>query len=198
MNSAATWFARIQDQVMTIVNHKHAPAYLGGLSFFEAFIVPIPPDFILIPMSIADKQKAWYYAFITSFWSVAGGLVGYLIGVYLYESVGLWIIELYGMREHFDSLQSWYDEYGIWLIFLAGFLPIPYKVFTIASGVFAFALLPFLIGSIIGRSMRFFIVSGICYWASDSVLRIVEKFNSKVMILVSLVMVICFVLWTLQ
>ena len=136
-------------------------------------------------MSIADKQKAWYYAFITSFWSVAGGLVGYLIGVYLYESVGLWIIELYGMREYFDSLQSWYDEYGIWLIFLAGFLPIPYKVFTIASGVFAFALLPFLIGSIIGRSTRFFIVSGICYWASDSVLRIVEKFNSKVMILVS-------------
>ena len=84
------------------------------------------------------------------------------------------------------------------MIFAAGFLPIPYKVFTIASGVFAMALLPFLIGSIIGRSTRFFLVSAICYWASDSVLRIMEKFGSTAMILTSIVLVIGFVYWTLQ
>ena len=183
---------------MTFANHKNAPAYLGALSFFEAFIVPIPPDFILIPMSIAAKHKAWFYAFITSLFSVLGGLFGYLIGVFLYESVGLWIVDLYGMQDHFDLIQTWYGEYGIWMIFFAGFLPIPYKVFTIASGVFAMALLPFLVGSIIGRSTRFFLVSAICYWASDSVLRIMEEFGSKAMILISIALVIGFVYWTLQ
>ncbi len=198
MNSSATWFDRLQTRVISIATHKHAPAYLGGVSFLEAFVFPIPPDFMLIPMIIADKRKAWYYAFITTISSVLGGLVGYFIGVFFYESVGLWLIEFYGMGPHFESLQNWYSEYGIWMIFVAGFFPIPYKALTVSSGVLSFALLPFILGSIIGRSTRFFMVSAVCYWAGDSVYRIMQKFGSKAMILISILLVTGFVIWTIQ
>ncbi len=190
--------SQIYERALILAAHRHAPAYLGGLSFTESFFFPIPPDALLVPMVLANKKKAWTFAAITTIASVLGGLVGYAIGLYLYETVGVWLIELYGLSDHLGQLQAWSSQYGIWIIVMVGFLPIPYKVFTIASGASAMAVLPFLAGSLIGRGARFFIVSALCYWAGDSVNAVMKKASSPVVFLVSLIMVIGFVFWTIQ
>ena len=191
------WSAQIYDRLLVLVSSRQAPAYLGGLSFSEAVILPIPPDFLLIPMVLAQRSKAWYFAALTTITSVLGGLAGYLIGVFLYDSVGVWLIELYGLEEYFQTLNTWYDEYGIWMVLISGFLPIPYKVFTIASGVFAMAAIPFIIGSVIGRGARFFAVSAICYWAGDSVHYIMQRYAAPIGWLLTILVVVLIVYWTL-
>ena len=192
------WSARIYERTLELVSRRHAPAYLGGLSFTEAVFLPIPPDFLLIPMVLANRSKAWYFASLTTITSVLGGLVGYLIGVFLYDSVGIWLIELYGLEEYFYALKGWYDDYGIWVVLISGFLPIPYKVFTIASGVFAMAVIPFIIGSVIGRGARFFAVSSVCYWAGDSVDYIMKRYAAPIGWLITILVVLLIVYWTLR
>jgi len=189
---------RIYDRILHWAAHKHAPAYLCGLSFTESFFFPIPPDALLIPMALANKKKAWHFALITTIASVLGGLVGYTIGLYLYETIGLWLIELYGLNHHLEQLQTWTAQYGIWIIVMVGFLPIPYKVFTIASGASGMAVLPFAAGSLIGRAARFFVVSALCYWAGDSVNRIMKKASSPAILAISLILVVGFVFWTIH
>ena len=191
------WSAQVYERLLVLVSSRQAPAYLGGLSFSEAVILPIPPDFLLIPMVLAQRSKAWYFAALTTITSVLGGLAGYLIGVFLYDSVGVWLIELYGLEEYFQTLNTWYDEYGIWMVLISGFLPIPYKVFTIASGVFAMAAIPFIIGSVIGRGARFFAVSAICYWAGDSVHYIMKRYAAPIGWLLTILVVVLIVYWTL-
>ena len=189
---------RLYERILKFASYRHAAVYLGGLSFSEAIFLPIPPDFLLIPMVLANKAKAWYFAGVTTASSVLGGVVGYLIGVYLYESVGKLLIDLYGLGEYFGMLRIWYDEYGIWVVLLSGFLPIPYKVFTIASGVFAMAMLPFIIGSAIGRATRFYAVSGVCYWAGDSIDRLMKNIASPIAWIFSLLLIVGLVYWTIQ
>lgn len=149
-------------------------------------------------MVLAQKSRAWYFAALTTISSVLGGLAGYLIGIFLYDSVGLWLMELYGLEEYFQVLGTWYEEYGIWMVLISGFLPIPYKVFTIASGVFAMAILPFVIGSVIGRGARFFAVSLICYWAGDAVHSIMRRYATPIGWVLTVLVVILIVYWTLQ
>ncbi len=191
-------FERLYNRTLSLAAHRHAPTYLGGLGFSEAIFLPIPPDFLLIPMVLAEKSKAWYFASITTISSVLGGIVGWLIGIYLYESVGLWLVTLYGLEDHFLTLKRWYDDYGIWMVLISGFLPIPYKVFTIASGVFAMALIPFIVGSVIGRGARFFAVSFVCYWAGDSVHYIMRRYAGPVGWVLSVILVSAIVYWSLQ
>ena len=147
-------------------------------------------------MALANKEKAWQFAWITTVTSVLGGIVGYMIGVYLYDTVGRWVVELYGLQEYFGVINNWYDEYGIWMIFIAGFLPIPYKVFTIASGVFAMALLPFVVGSTIGRATRFFAVAAICYWAGQSIHKLMKKYANRIGWSLSFILVAGLVYWS--
>ena len=192
------WSTRLYERTLKAASHRQAPAFLGGLSFTEAIFLPIPPDLLLIPMVLANQSKAWYFAAVTTITSVLGGLIGYLIGVYLYDSVGAWVIQLYGLEVQFQSLKKWYDEYGIWVVLVSGFLPIPYKVFTIASGVFALSLFPFIIGSIIGRGARFFGVSAICYWAGDSVDHIMRKYATPAGWLITILVVLLIVYFTLR
>ncbi len=168
------------------------------LSFSEAVFFPVPPDLLLIPMTLARRHYAWRFALITTISSVLGGLAAYAIGRLLYDTVGLWLIELYSMENHFKDLQQWYKHYGIWMIIFAGFLPIPYKVFTIASGVFAMALAPFVIGSLIGRATRFYAVAAICFWAGDRANDFIRKFASPLAFILTLAVVCGFVYWTLQ
>ncbi len=186
------------DRILQLANHRHAPYYLGGISFTEAVFLPIPPDMLLIPMALANKTKAWRWAFLTTITSVLGGLIGYLIGAYLYDSVGRALVEFYGLSSHFESLAHWYDNYGIWVVLVSGFLPIPYKVFTIASGVFAMALLPFLIGSAIGRATRFFAVSAFCFWFGDAVYNIMKRLTGPAMWAITVILIAAFVYWTIQ
>lgn len=141
----------------------NAPWYLGILSFAESSFFPIPPDVMLAPMSLANPDKAWRLAMLTTATSVLGGLFGYLIGSFAFD-----VIEPYLKASsywgHFQTAQSWFTQYGFWAIFVAGFSPIPYKVFTIAAGALSMALLPFTLASVIGRGSRFFIVAGLMKW----------------------------------
>jgi membrane protein YqaA with SNARE-associated domain len=160
-------FSALYDRAMSWSRHRHAPWYLAGLSFAESSFFPIPPDVMLAPMSMANPKRAWWLAGLTTVTSVLGGLAGYAIGVFAFDLVQPLVGE--GGRYHaaFSQAKAWFDEWGAWAIFIAGFSPIPYKVFTIAAGVLSMALLPFTIASVIGRGGRFFLVAALMAWGGE-------------------------------
>ena len=152
-------FETIYQGVMRFSRRPDAPAYLSALSFVESFILPFPPpDVMLAPMSLARPSRAMFFASLTLFFSVLGGLVGYLIGAFLFDIAEPYIIQ-WGYQVRFEKVMLWFDEWGFWAVLVAGFSPVPYKIFTIAAGVLNLALLPFIIASIIGRGARFFLVA---------------------------------------
>lgn len=140
--------------------HRRAPWYLGALSFAESSFFPIPPDVMLAPMCLATPRRAWIFALLTTITSVLGGLAGYLIGAFAFDFVEPLIRDGRYWAAYLQS-QVWFEKWGFWAIFIAGFSPIPYKVFTIAAGVAMMPLLPFVIASLIGRGGRFFLVAGL-------------------------------------
>jgi membrane protein YqaA with SNARE-associated domain len=160
-------FSALYDRAMSWSRHRHAPWYLAGLSFAESSFFPIPPDVMLAPMCMANPKRAWWLAGLTTVTSVLGGLAGYAIGVFAFDLVQPLVGE--GGRYHaaFGQAKAWFDEWGAWAIFIAGFSPIPYKVFTIAAGVLSMALLPFTIASVIGRGGRFFLVAALMAWGGE-------------------------------
>jgi membrane protein YqaA with SNARE-associated domain len=152
-------FATIYAGVMRFSKRPDAPVYLSLLSFFESFILPFPPpDVMLAPMSIARPDRAMRFASLTLVFSVLGGLVGYLIGAYLFDFAEPYIIE-WGYQARFETVIDWFAEWGFWAVLVAGFSPVPYKIFTIAAGVLNLALLPFILASVIGRGLRFYLVA---------------------------------------
>lgn len=118
-------------------------------------------------MVLARRNHAWRLAFITSISSVIGGIAGYMLGAYLYEPVVLPFIELMSYQQKFETIVNYFNDYGVWIVFLAGFTPIPYKLFTVSAGMLSMAFFPFLIASAIGRGMRFYLVAGILYWGGE-------------------------------
>lgn len=166
-------FLRLYERVMLWSTHRHAPRYLAGLSFAESSFFPIPPDVMLAPMALAQPRRAWYLATLTTIASVLGGVFGYLIGRFAFEALEPLLHQL-GYWEGFVRAQEWFDQWGFWAVFLAGFTPIPYKVFTIAAGVVGMPFLPFVLASLIGRGARFFLVSALMVWGGvrmESMLR---------------------------
>ena len=161
-------FKKLYDWMMQACRHRHAPWYLGGVSFAESSFFPIPPDVMLAPMSLAQPQLAWRFAAITTVTSVLGGVLGYLIGVYLLD-LAMPLVEKFGYRPAYDTAVAWFEAYGFWAIFVAGFTPIPYKVFTVSAGAAAMPLLPFVAGSLVGRGMRYFLIAGIVRWAGPRI-----------------------------
>lgn len=157
-------FSPLYNKMMSWAAHRYAPYYLAGISFSEAIFFPIPPDVMLAPMSLAQPQKAWWFATLTTVASVLGGLVGYSIGMYLFDLIYPWLVEL-GYTDTIRQVQVWFETWGFWVLFLAGsFTPIPFKFFTIAGGSLHMSLLPFIIGASIGRGSRFYLVSGLMRW----------------------------------
>lgn len=159
-------FSSLYDKVLGWSRHPHAPWYLGGLSFAESSFFPIPPDVMLAPMSLARPRKALWYAMLTTVASVVGGIAGYLIGVTLFEVIEPWLHQV-GYYDKYLTAKQWFDEWGFWAIFLAGFSPIPYKIFTITAGAIAMPFAPFVIASFIGRGSRFFLVSLLMSWGGE-------------------------------
>lgn len=162
-----TLFSRLYGLVMQWARHKYASYWLALVSFSESSFFIIPPDTMLAPMTLAKPNKAWFYASLTTVSSVAGGLLGYLIGMFAFQFIEPWI-QSFGYLDKYQLAQTWFSQYGFWAIFMAGFTPIPYKIFTIASGVIGMALIPFIIGSTIGRGLRFFLVAGLMYWGGPA------------------------------
>lgn len=166
---------RLYDWVMDLAAGRQAPYALGAISFIESSFFPIPPDVMLMPMVLAQRTKAWLFASIATIFSVLGGLFGYFIGAVLFETVARPIIEFYNYGESFETLQQWFAAGGLLLVFTAGFTPIPYKVFTIASGVVGLNLPVFILGSIISRGARFFLVAGLLYFYGEPIRAFIEK-----------------------
>jgi len=160
-------FSALYDRVMTWSRHPHAPWFLGGLSFAESSFFPIPPDVMLAPMSMAKPQMAAWFATLTTLASVIGGLLGYLIGHFAFELIIPLVTQGGPYAESFAAAETWFEKWGVWAIFIAGFSPIPYKVFTISAGVLHMALLPFLIASAVGRGARFFLVAFLMSWGGE-------------------------------
>jgi membrane protein YqaA with SNARE-associated domain len=156
-------FTWLYDKTMQWARHRHATWYLSGLSFAESSFFPIPPDVMLAPMSMARPQHALRYATLTTVASVVGGLFGYMIGAYFFELIQPWLQES-AYWDKYQHARAWFDHWGFWAILVAGFSPIPYKVFTIAAGTLAMNLPLFVLGSLIGRGGRFYLVSGMMAW----------------------------------
>ena len=160
-------FTSLYDKVLQWSRHPHAVRYLGLVSAAEASVFPVPTAFMLAPMALADRDRAWWYALLATVTSVLGGTVGYLIGMFLFDQVGQTIIEFYHAQEKFNHLKAWFDQYGVWVVILAGFSPIPYKLFTITAGLLGMPFLPFVVASLIGRSGQFFLISGLIRWGGE-------------------------------
>lgn len=167
---------RLYDKCLELAAHRHAIWAMAGISFAESSFFPIPPDVILMPMVIAERAKAWLYAAVCTVASVLGGIAGYLIGYALFETIGEPILGLYDPeRVAWDKFTHLYETWGFWIVFAAGFSPLPYKVFTIASGVVALNFPIFVIASLLSRGGRFFLVSGLLYWFGPPIRTFVEK-----------------------
>jgi membrane protein YqaA with SNARE-associated domain len=149
-------FKRMYDWTISLANRPSAPYALGAVSFSESSFFPIPPDVVLAPMVLAKPEKAWSYATICTVTSVLGGILGYFIGVYFYDTVGQWLIQLYGGKGKIEELLALYREYGALLILIKGLTPIPYKFVTIASGIAGYDFFWFVVLSILTRGGRFF------------------------------------------
>lgn len=156
-------FEPLYDRVMAWSRHRHAPRYLAALSFAESSFFPVPPDVMLAPMAAARPREGLRLAALTTLFSVLGGILGYLIGMLAYELVAPWIIDR-GYGETLELAQEWFAVWGVWVVLIAGFSPIPYKLFTITAGALAMPFLPFVVASLIGRGARFFAVGLLMAW----------------------------------
>lgn len=156
-------FEPLYDRVMDWSRHRHAPRYLAALSFAESSFFPIPPDVMLAPMAAARPKEGFRLAALTTLFSVLGGLFGYLIGMLAFELVAPWLVDR-GYGEALTLAQDWFAVWGVWVVLIAGFSPIPYKLFTVTAGALAMPLLPFVIASLIGRGARFFVVGLLMAW----------------------------------
>ena len=155
---------------------KNSTWFLFFVSFTESSFFPIPPDIILIPMILAKRLKAWFYAFICTISSVLGGILGYAIGYFFYSNIGLIIIEFYGLNDSFNVFENYYSQYGIWIVLGASFTPFPFKFITIASGVFNLNIFLFVIVAIIGRGLRFYIVALLLFIFGKIIKKLIEKY----------------------
>ena len=152
---------RLYDWTMTKAAGPHATRALAVVAFLESSVFPIPPDAMLVPMVLAAPRRAWEFALIATAASIVGGLAGYAIGYFLFETVGQRIIDFYGLRAGFADFQRTWNEWGLWIILIKGLTPIPYKLVTIASGLAQFNLSVFIAASIVTRGLRFFLVAGL-------------------------------------
>jgi len=167
-------FKKLYNRVLTWAEHPKAQIYLFILSFSESSFFPIPPDVMLAPMCLAKPKKGFYFALITTLGSVLGGIFGYLIGWFAFDLIEP-IIESLNYQDKLEMVQVWFNEWGFWAIFIAGFSPIPYKLFTISAGLMQMLFLPFLLASIIGRGARFFLVAFLITFGGDAIRNTLNK-----------------------
>ncbi len=172
-------FSRLYARAMEWARHPRAPWYLAALSFAESSFFPVPPDVMLAPMSMARPERAWRLALITTLASVAGGVLGYLIGWLAFDLVADWLHQA-GYHEKYLQARAWFDRWGFWAVFVAGFSPIPYKVFTITAGVIAMNLPLFVLASFVGRGARFFLVAGLMAWGGPAMEARLHRYMDRI------------------
>jgi membrane protein YqaA with SNARE-associated domain len=166
---------RLYDWMMRLAAHGKAPQALFAIAFVESSVFPIPPDVMLIPMVLAQRAKAWFYATVCTVGSVIGGLAGYAIGYFLLELIGEPILRVYGYAEKLHEAAALFNEWGVWILIAKGWTPFPYKVLTIAAGAFKMDLVAFVLASIVARAMRFYLVAALLFWFGEPIRDFVER-----------------------
>jgi membrane protein YqaA with SNARE-associated domain len=169
------FFSKLYQKTLQWAGHRHAPYYLAGVSFAESSFFPIPPDVMLVSMGLAHPKKTWNNASIATIASILGGVFGYLIGYYFLHLVMPFIHSM-GYFSQYTKALAWFNQWGVWVVFLAAFSPIPYKLFTISAGALAMPVLPFVIASTVGRGLRFFIVSFFLFFFGESIDNHLKKY----------------------
>jgi len=172
-------FGPLYERVLGWARHPHAERYLGGLSFAESSFFPVPPDVMLAPMCLADRSRAWRFASVTTIASLLGGIAGYAIGYFLFESIEPWLHDM-GYWPAYLKGKEWFDIWGVWAVFIAGFSPIPYKVFTISAGVAVLNFPGFVVASLIGRGARFFLVAGLVFVGGERIEALLPKYVERI------------------
>ncbi|MCK5235457.1 MAG: DedA family protein [Deltaproteobacteria bacterium] len=185
---------KIYDWVLSWADTKYALPALFLLAVAESSFFPIPPDVLLIALAISIPTKAFRYALIVSIGSVVGGVIGYALGFYFMETVGNSIIALYGFEDKFLRIQELYREYDAWAVAIAGFTPIPYKVFTITAGAFNIDFLVFLVASAVSRSLRFFILAILIYHYGAHIKSFIDRYFNVITIVFTVLLIGGFVL----
>jgi membrane protein YqaA with SNARE-associated domain len=185
-------FKRLYHWILALAESKHAPFALGAIAFAESSFFPIPPDVILIPMSLAAPQRAWRYATIATIASVVGGIVGYGIGALLFDTLGQWLIHLYGYADRMAALKETYARWGALVILIKGLTPIPYKLVTIVSGLLGYNFALFVLLSVVTRGARFFILAGALNRFGDPLRLALERHFALFLGLIAITIVVGF------
>lgn len=165
----------LYDWAMNLAGHRFATRWLALISFIESSVFPIPPDVLLVPMALAERNRSFYFAGICTTASVLGGFLGYAIGYFLWDTLGAPLFEFYGYMDKFDTFKNAFNEQGAWLVLMFGVTFFPYKVITIASGVTMLDPVVFGISSIVARFIRFFVEAGLIWKYGDPIREFIEK-----------------------
>ena len=184
---------KLYDWVLSLAHKKYSSLALFVIAFAESSFFPIPPDVLQIALSVSKPKKSFFYAFISSVGSVLGGIFGYFIGLFLFDTIGILIINMLGYQSQFQSVGSLYKSYAFLAILTAAFTPIPYKVFTIAAGFWQISLLTLIIASIIGRSARFFLVALLIYFFGPQIKEVIDKYFNLLTIIFFILFIMGFV-----
>ncbi len=187
-------FRALYDWTLRLAHHRHADRSMALISFAESSIFPIPPDVMLVPMILARRDQAYRIAAICTLASVAGGMLGYAIGYFLYDSVGLWLVNLYGAHDAIAEFRAWYDDWGAAVILIKGLTPIPFKVVTNASGFYEYNFQLFVLLAAITRGARFFLIAWLLQRYGERMQSIIERRLNLIGTLVLLLLVAGFVL----
>ncbi len=185
-------FRRLYHWTLTLAENRHAPWALGAVAFAESSFFPVPPDTILVPMSLARPKSAWTYALICTLTSVAGGLLGYAIGALLFETVGQWLIGLYGYGAKVEEMRLLYAQWGWAVIVFKGLTPIPYKIVTITSGLLSYDLAAFVVLSLLTRGVRFYMVAVLLDRFGEPIKVLLDKYFGWFLALLALGVVLGF------
>jgi len=175
---------RLYSRTLAIAAHRHAMAAMALISFAESSFFPLPPDVLLVPMTLARPRRAWLIAAVCTITSVVGGYVGYAIGYFLFDAIGRPLLEFYHAMDRYEAFKSAFAEWGAWIIVLKGLTPIPFKLVTIASGAAQFNLVAFTLAALVSRSLRFFLLAALLWRFGEPIREFIER---RLMLVTSLV-----------
>jgi membrane protein YqaA with SNARE-associated domain len=187
-------FKSLYDRLITLAASPQAPYALAAVAFAESSVFPIPPDVLLAPMTLAQPRRAWTFALICTVASVLGGMLGYAIGALLFDTLGQWLIHVYGYADRMDSLKAAYAHWGALIILFKGLTPIPFKLVTIVSGLLGYNFALFVALSIVTRGLRFFIVAGVLNLFGDTLRVGLERHFAAFIVLSAVIVVLGFVI----
>ena len=175
---------RLYSRTLAVAAHRHAMAAMALISFAESSFLPLPPDILLVPMTLAQPRRAWLIAAVCTITSVTGGYVGYAIGYFLFDAIGLPMLEFYHMMDKYEAFKAAFAEWGAWIIVIKGLTPIPFKLVTIASGAARFNLVSFTLASLVSRSLRFFLIAALLWRFGEPIRDFIER---RMMLVTSLI-----------